>query len=190
MLNETIFNQFPILESERLRLREIVSADSDAIFRIFSDPDVCRYYDLDQLTDNEQAGAMIVRFAERFANSISLRWGITLKPSDELIGTCGLFIDSDWRGAIGYDLHPDYWGQGIMTEAVTELTRFGFEDAGLPRIEAFVMLDNSASVRLLEKIGYTEEGVLRQYMYFKGQLHDMRCFSRLAVEHQQQFKSA
>jgi ribosomal-protein-alanine N-acetyltransferase len=183
VLNEDIFKQFPLLETPRLRLREIVSADSHALYRIFSDPDVCRYYDLDQLTDVSQAEEMVTHFAERFANCISLRWAITRKPFDDLIGTFGLFVDSDWRGAIGYDLHPDYWRQGIMTEAVTELTRFGFEDAGLPRIEAFVMLDNIASVRLLEKIGYTEEGVLRQYMFFKGQLHDMRCFSRLAVEH-------
>lgn len=182
MLQESVFDKFPVLETARLRLREIDSADIPALYRLFSDPEVCRYYDLDPLVDEAEAAILVKRFADRFADDISFRWGITLKPSDELIGTCGLYVHSNWRGAIGYDLLPAYWGQGIMTEAVGEMTRFGFEDAGLMRLEAFVMLENVASDQLLKKIGYVEEGVLRQYMYMKGQLHDMRCFSIVSAE--------
>lgn len=185
MLDESIFDEFPVLETVRLRMQAIDSADIPALYRLFSDPEVCRYYDLEPLTDESGAVALVKRFADRYADDVSIRWGITLKPSDALIGTCGLYIHSDWRGAIGYDLLPAYWGQGIMTEAVSELTRFGFEDAGLVRLEAFVMLENVASDHLLKKIGYVEEGVLRQYMYIKGQMHDMRCFSLVSAEYEQ-----
>lgn len=183
MLDESIFAHFPVLDTQRLRLRQIVSADTLDLFAIFSDPEVCRYYDLDPLVSVTEAEEMVQRFANRFDNNISFRWGITLKPDDTVIGTCGLFIHSNWRGAIGYDLAQTHWGQGIMTEAVGAVTRFGFEQANLTRIEAFVMLDNIASVKLLTKLGYTEEGILRRYMHFKGQLHDMRCFSYLNFEY-------
>jgi len=113
-----------------------------------------------------------------------IRWGIVKKEDKELIGTCGFY---DWnttahRAEIGYDLEPAYWGRGVMTEAMHAVLEYGFEKMGLNRIQAIIDSKNTRSMRLVHRLGFKKEGVLRQRSYFNGQFRDDAIFSLLRKE--------
>ena len=175
------YQAFPQLETQRLILREIRLEDAEAILRIFGDDEVTCYYHLETFTSIEQTRELIDGMADRFKNKIRVRWGITLKGEDVIIGTCGYptWVQSQFLGEIGYDLAQAYWNRGIMTEALAAVLQFGFERMELNRIEAMVMLENTPSMQLLRKLGFQEEGILREYGFWKGQFHDMKLFSLL-----------
>jgi ribosomal-protein-alanine N-acetyltransferase len=176
---DTAFQTFPQLETRNLLLRSIESTDAEAIYHIFADDEVTRLYDLDTFTSVEQATQLIERMRHRFERQEAIRWGIARKPNPTLVGTCGFTLLPSFRGGLGYDLARAYWRQGIMTEALSAILQFGFEKLGLNRVEALVMLENTASVHLLRKLGFQEEGILKEYAFFKGRFHDLRSFSIL-----------
>jgi ribosomal-protein-alanine N-acetyltransferase len=174
----------PTIETDRLVLRPFAPEDEDFLFRHFAAPDVCRYlYDAEPFTSVEEARQLIEFFAPCEDGNRN-RWGVTLKGSDELIGTCGfMFWDRTNRIAeIGYDLAAAHWGRGYMPEAVAAALAFGFGQLGLNRIHAYTSVDNAASVRLLEKLGFANEGVVREKHCFRGRFYDHYCFSLLARE--------
>lgn len=174
---EGVFETFPILETERLVLRELEAADVQAVFRIFSDDEVTRYYDFETFTDTQQAVTLIERQKERFRRKTGIRWGITFKGEDVVIGTVGLMLPAEKRkGGLGYDLARPYWRRGIMSEVLREVIRFGFETAGLNRLQALVIPGNVASIRLLEKLGFQDQGVLKNHAFFKGRYQDLHNF--------------
>lgn len=180
------FSYFPELLTERLILDDINRQDTRALFRLMSDERVTRYNDVSAFTDISDAYWLIDFLHERFAQQTGLRWAMRLRDGDGmLIGTCGFNV---WHrrnrcGVIGYDLRPDYWNQGLTTEAVHAMVQFGFTKMALNRIEADLMAENHASARVLQKVGFMEEGTLRQRGYWKGQYHDLRLFSLLRVEY-------
>ena len=174
------FETFPILETKRLILRQLNAADAQEVFNVFSDSKVTEFYDLDTFTSLEQAEKLIERHYDRFANRSGLRWGIVRRENNSVIGTCGLNLyRHSVSGEIGYELARQYWRRGIMTEALRSVINFGFERQGLNRIQALVITRNTASENLLLKLGFQEEGVLREYGFFKGEFHDLTCFSIL-----------
>jgi ribosomal-protein-alanine N-acetyltransferase len=128
----------------------------------------------------------LTRTEQSRENHESLTYGIILKKSDQLIGMCGLHSINPVhrRAEMGYVLSPEYWGLGIMTEAVNLLLQTGFLTLELNRIEARTRPDNVASQRVLTKVGLTEEGTLRQQMFIKGQFRDFKIFSILLSEFQ------
>src|SRR5690606_8869895 len=105
----------------------------------------------------DQAEALIEGIAAAYRDKRSIRWGITLRedPLHTVIGMVGYnyWVRQDYRASIGYDLARDYWGQGIMPEAVRAILEFGFEHMALNRIEADASIDNTKSHRVLEKVG-------------------------------------
>ncbi len=180
---DQIFVQFPEYETERLILRQIVSDDAKDVMAIFKDDMVTQYYDLYTFTRIAEAVELIEYFSESYRSERQIRWGIVRKEDDQLIGTCGFVALHTHRGEIGYDLASAYWRQGYMTEALEALIEIGFDDMQLHRIEALVMVHNRASAGLLRKLGFTDEGILRDYDYFKDAFQSLRSFSLLADEH-------
>ena len=83
------------------------------------------------------------------------------------------------RAEIGFELHPDFWRTGITSEAVKAVVDYSFTELGLQRMGAVTFLDNVASINLLEKHGFEQEGILRSYLFQNGQFHDARVFSVL-----------
>jgi ribosomal-protein-alanine N-acetyltransferase len=178
------FAEFPILETRRLSLREITPDDAGIIYEIFSDPAVTRYYDVETFTRKEQAERLIRWCANRFKYRDGIRWGIVHRPSNRLIGTCGFH---NWRKShqkveMGYELAVQYWGQSYATEAVREIVQFGFRHLNFNRIEAWAMLENVASMHLLKKVGFSQEGVLREYGCWHGRFSDVMMYSILRKE--------
>ncbi|GAA6614965.1 GNAT family N-acetyltransferase [Scytonema sp. NUACC26] len=180
---DTIFKHFPTIETKNLILRETKLADAQDIFQIFANDEVTRYHDLETATRVEQAQFLIERRAERFQNKQGIRWGIARKEDNIIIGSCGYSIKNRFLLEIGYELARDYWGKGIMTEALQAIIKWGFQELDINRIEAMVLIENIASIRLLEKMGFLEEGLLREYGFWKGQFHDLKLFSLLRKEY-------
>ncbi len=178
-LNLEIFGAFPVLDTPRLRLRAMTPEDSGALLDVFGDDEVTRFYDVETMTEEAQAAAVIARMGARFADKLGIRWAIVDRADDRLMGSIGFNAISTWadRAALGYELARRAWGHGFATEAVREVVRFGHERMRLNRIEAAVMIGNEASVRVLRRVGFVEEGVLRAYGYWKGRYHDLRMFS-------------
>jgi [ribosomal protein S5]-alanine N-acetyltransferase len=173
------FKDFPQLETQNLLLRQTTFSDTKAIFEFFSNPEVLKYHDVEAFTSFEQAERLINRWNQRFYNQQGIRWGITRKDDDMIIGSCGY---SQWnkepsQAEIGYELSKEHWRKGIMTEALRAVIKFGLENFEFNRIEATVMLGNTASIKLLQKLGFVEEGILKDYGFWKGQFHDLKLFS-------------
>jgi [ribosomal protein S5]-alanine N-acetyltransferase len=175
------FEAFPILETERLRLREITPDDVEGIFQIRGDYEVTRYNTGAAYSHIEQAGALIANLRSAFEDKRTIRWGITLKGDDTVIGMCGYnyWVRIDYRGSIGYDLARAYWGRGIMPEAIHAIVDFGFTRMGLNRIEADATVDNQSSIRVLEKVGFGREGIQREQYFEEGTFYDLMLFSLL-----------
>src|SRR5262249_15935470 len=169
---------FPTLETERLVLRQLAAADAQDSFLFISDEANIGYYDPAHMTQLEQAEKSIERHRRRFEQQEALRWGITLKGENRVIGNGGYAWDADNHLAVlSYILSKRYWKKGIMTEALTAMIRFGFEYIHLHRIEAQVASPNLAAARLLEKLGFQEEGRLRDRQYVNNQFVDERIFA-------------
>jgi ribosomal-protein-alanine N-acetyltransferase len=169
---------FPTLETERLILRGLAASDAQDVFLFMSDEENIRYYDPAPMTQLEQAEQSIERHRKRFAQQEALRWGITFKGENRIIGNGGYAWEADNDlAALSYILAKPYWNQGIMTEALTAIIQFGFEHIHLHRIEAQVAYPNLASARLLEKLGFQVEGRFRDRQYVDNQFVDERMFA-------------
>jgi len=177
------FASFPVLETERLVLRAPVLADAPAIFRIMSDPRVMRYFGAPPMTSLEAAEQRIAGLAADFAALRGIRWAIVPRAGGELIGTCGFWrlIKEHARAEIGYELDPAHWGQGLMPEAVGAALDFGFGPMGLHSVEAQIDPANASSRRVLEKLGFVQEGYFRESYYDPnaGRFTDTAVFSLL-----------
>ncbi|WP_437306723.1 GNAT family N-acetyltransferase [Sorangium sp. So ce388] len=178
------FDPFPVLMTPRLRLRALEPGDAERVFRIQSDPEVVRYAGRGpdrSLADSEQRIAVVIAGVRE---NTSIRWGITLAESGELIGSGGF-----WRwnkphrwAEIGYELLPAHWNRGIMTEALRAILRFGFESMDLHRVEAQLDPENRASARVVERLGFTREGQHRQNWYYDGRYTDTAVYGLLRGE--------
>lgn len=175
---------FPILTTERLMLRQVRSEDAPAVFAFKSNPDVTTQYAREPHSSLEKTRDLLQRVQESNARGEDFMWAVTLKGDDRLIGTCVLWnLDLEAQcGELGYELHPNYGRRGIMSEAAAAVVAFGFKDLNLHRIEANPFAKNTASNRLLEKLGFTLEGNLRQRVYFRGEYLDQLFYGLLKEE--------
>ena len=139
--------------------------------RFFSDPKVIRYWDHPVWTDTSQAVDLIQSAQMGFSQYKSFAWCTTLKDSGNIIGTCTLFkyLEEHRTAEIGYAFHSDHWGQGYANEIIPELVTFGFDCLGLNRIHAEVDPRNVASTKALLRVGFQEEGRLRENWIYRGE---------------------
>jgi len=175
------FSTYPTLETERLNMRKLSRFDVHDVYEIRNDYQVTKYNIGDAYTSLEQARALIQNIQTEFVERKTIRWGITVKPHDKVVGMVGFnYWDiPDHRTAIGFDLRQDHWRKGIMTEAVCAVIQFGFQKMGLNRIEADASIYNVGSITLLQKIGFIQEGIQREQYYEDGNYHDLVLFALL-----------
>jgi ribosomal-protein-alanine N-acetyltransferase len=163
----TAFATFPVLETERLTLRAPVPDDAADVFRIMSDPRVIRYFGSAPMQSSAEADQRVAAFTAAFQEQEGIRWAITLRENGQFVGTCGFWrlIKAHFRAEIGYELAPEQWGQGIMPEALHAALSFGFTTMGLHSVEAHIHPANIGSQRVLEKLGFVQEGYFRENFY-------------------------
>lgn len=172
---------FPLIETERLVLRELTSADVPALLAIHGDAELMRWFGSDPLQDLSGAERLVETFAEWRRSQTGTRWGLQLKSQSDLIGTCGLFRwDQRWKRCVtGYELAHPFHGQGLMREALVAMLSWGFERLDLNRVEAQIHPHNAPSLKLAEGLGFQREGLLREVGYWGGQHHDLLQYALL-----------
>ncbi|WP_010098751.1 GNAT family N-acetyltransferase [Ornithinibacillus scapharcae] len=172
---------FPVLTTERLCLREIENTDVTNMLTYLSDPLVMQYYGLEAFTTEEEVLNEISWYKRIFRENTGIRWGISLKDEDKIIGSCG-FLNWERQHAridIGYELAKEYWGQGIASEVLGTVLSYGFEQMNVERVQALIEPPNVASIKLVEKQGFEREGLLRHYEYGNGKFDDLYMYSLL-----------
>ena len=175
---------FPQLQGQRVRLRGPRVEDADALFALFSDPEVMRYWSRPPMTTRGEAQGLIGEMLDSFEQRSLLNWMITTRDDDSVIGTCTLFrFDSRHRHAeVGYALRSDHWGQGIAREAVALALDWAFRRFDLQRIEADIDPANEGSRQLLLRLGFVSEGLLRQRFFVGDVVTDSELFGLLAED--------
>ncbi len=178
--------RFPVLMTERLILREITSEDAAFWVRNFSDPDVVELTAWEAPRDLEAAKAEIEQFCTLpLREETGIRWGITLRESQDLVGTLGYHNwvqGRDRRARMGYDLLAEHRGKGIMTEAMGAALAYGFKTMTLHRVEVLIDPRNGPSIRLVERLGFHRDAHLRQSTRFRDTFQDDLVYSLLARE--------
>ncbi|HEU0035191.1 MAG TPA: GNAT family protein [Kofleriaceae bacterium] len=173
----------PVLECERVRLRPYRASDGDALFRVFGDPEVARYWSFPPWTERAQAEAYLAPLIAELPDAPTvLPWVIADRAHDELVGTTTIFAwhREQRRAEIGYSLQRAHWGQGIAREAVSRVLDHGFTELGLRRFEADIDPRNAASIALVERLGFRREGLLRERWLVGGEACDSVVYGLLA----------
>ena len=175
----------PSLETERLILRKMTLGDAKAVFAYASDPEVTRYVIWERHRTLGDSVRFLNSLVEGYENTEEVSWGIVYKGDRRFVGGCSIvgWNPDHARAEIGYVLSKEYWGRGLMPEAVRAMIRFGFERMGLNRVEARCISDNAASARVMEKAGMTYEGTLREREFIKGIYRDIKVYSILKSEY-------
>lgn len=181
MYRERLFETFPNMATSRLRLEELKEENDEDLLEFFSDFEVMKYYGMKPLESTEDTRKLINKFADKYQKQVAIRWGISIREEIKIIGTCGYhnWVKGYFKAEIGYELSSIYWKKGLMTEALKEVIKFGFKDMNLNRIEALVYPENLASLEMLKKIGFIQEGLLKEYAFFNGAFEDLIMLSLL-----------
>ncbi|WP_417704400.1 GNAT family N-acetyltransferase [Pseudomonas sp.] len=169
------------LTTNRLLLRPLQAADAPTLFAIFSDPQVMQYWNTPPWTTEAMAQDFIRAEQQAMHDGQRLTLAIVDRESAELIGKCLLFNyqPESRRAEIGFGIASSAWGKGYVQEAAGELLRHGFETLELNRVESEIDPTNTASGRALERLGFSQEGLLRQRWIIDGQVSDSALFGLL-----------
>lgn len=179
------FNPFPVLETNRLVLTSIMEEHKRDLYEMLSNPKVAEFDYFYPVETIDAVDDFIKRYEKQRLELDEITWGICLKGTNELIGTCclGNFDERAKRSEIGYALKEKSWNQGFATEAIKVVLDYGFHQIKLNRIEATITPGNDASVRVLEKLNFTKEGWVRERDWIKNQLVDGIIMGLLAREY-------
>ena len=175
------FSPFPNLETERLLLRRVDSNDINEIFALRSNPETMKYIPRPLVKTDEDALEHIAMIDSKIDSNEGINWAITLKGNPKLIGVIGHYRikPENYRAELGYMLLPEYHGKGIVSEAVKEAVKYGFQVIKLNSLEAIIDPDNHASAKVLEKNGFVKEAHLKEYEFFEGRFLDTVIYSIL-----------
>lgn len=174
------------LGTERLILRPLREEDGAELFGIFSDPTVMRYWSTPPWSSVQVAHERIARHTQAMAAGEYLQLGIERRTDGGLIGTCSLFsfVPQSKRAEVGYALARAAWGHGYMQEALGALLDYAFSTLELNRIEADIDPRNEGSARTLRRLGFQQEGYLRERWIVSGEVSDSALYGLLRGEWQ------
>jgi RimJ/RimL family protein N-acetyltransferase len=172
-----------VLSSARLQMRLLRHQDAAALLALYSDPLVIAHTPLDLLDSLPAAEAYVAAVIENFIYG-NYCWVLIHQQDLAIIGTISLpHVDRQGlKAEIGYTLAVNYWGQGLATEAVKIIVDYCFTDLGLWRLEAYLLPENVASVRVLEKNGFRCEGFCRQFTQIRRRWRGVLKYSLLRCE--------
>ena len=176
---ELNFTPFPELKTERLVLRRILMEDAQALFEMRSDERVMQFLDRPRAKSIADAENLIRLIDHDIENNIGITWGVSLTGTSRLIGTMGFWniTKAHFRAEIGYLLHPDFQGKGLMMEAAKKTIDFGFREMELHSIGANINPNNLRSAKMLEKCGFVKEAHFRENYYYDGKFLDSVIYS-------------
>jgi len=175
------FLPFREIETDRLLLRRVNNDDAQHVFALRSDPETMKYIPRPLVTNTDEALEHIRMIDDKIISGEGINWAITLKGDPKLLGIIGHYRikPEHYRAEIGYMLHPEYQGKGIITEAIKAVVAYGFDEMQLHSIEAIIDPDNVASAAVLEKNGFEKEAHLKENEFFNGKSLDTVIYSLL-----------
>jgi [ribosomal protein S5]-alanine N-acetyltransferase len=181
-----VFNNLPVIETKRLRLRKLSMRDAGDVYEYASEPQVAEHVTWEHHRNISDSMHFLRIMIQQYDEGTPSPWGIIYKEIGKLVGTIGFHVWSPQNSyaEVGYALSKDYWNKGIMTEAYSEVIKFGFERMKLNRIEATCKLANTASEKVMLKCGMTYEGIMRKKLFAKGDFHDLKLYSLLKSDWQ------
>jgi len=176
---------FKELQTDRLHLRQLLESDVEEIFFLRSDSNQLKYLDRDPAVDKEDALDWIRMINNLQAKNESYTWAICLKSNPKLIGTfCFWNIQKQhYRAEIGYNLHPDYQGKGLMVECLQSALSFGFEELKFHSVEANVNPANEKSIKLLLRLKFVKEAHFKENYFYDGKFIDSAIYCLRCTEH-------
>jgi len=172
------------IRTPRLDIRLVGGPDLPALLEINADDVATRYLPYESWRGMEDAQAWFDRATARLAAREAAQFVIVLRETGDVIGSCLLFKfdEASARAEVGYVLGRQYWGTGYMFEAMKALVDYAFEELGLRRLEAEIDPRNTASARLLERLRFTREGLLRERWNSKGEISDSGLYGLLRAD--------
>jgi ribosomal-protein-alanine N-acetyltransferase len=167
-MNKVKFTPFTNLNTERFTLRQLTEHDDQEIFSLRSDPRVLKYLDKPPAKTIEEAKQFIKKINDGILNNEWIYWAVAYKNASRLVGTICLwnFSDDKTTAEIGFELLPDYWGNGIMQEVIPAVITFGFNKLNLQKIEGDVDPGNIKSIKILERFGFSYERDLKNTVMY------------------------
>jgi len=175
---------YPVeIDGPRIRLRDFRENDLDGCMTVVGDPKVTWFLSFDTRTREHHAQLLAADIARAQTDPRPDHYlAVIEKATDEMIGFARLGNDRPRTAELGYAIRHDRWGHGYATEAATVMLDFGFNTLGLHRIQAAAGPDNTASHRVLEKLGFTYEGRMREHVFTNGAWRDSLLYSTLEQE--------
>jgi RimJ/RimL family protein N-acetyltransferase len=177
----------PILEGARVRLRPYRAGDREGLLAVFGDLRVVRYWSFPPWTSLADADAYLEPLLAALPlddEPTSLPWAIADLATDALLGTATIFAlqREQQRAEVGYSLASAHQGRGLASEAVTLALGYAFDVLELRRVEADVDPRNLPSCKLLERLGFKREGLLRERWNVNAEICDTALYGLLARE--------
>jgi ribosomal-protein-alanine N-acetyltransferase len=175
------FQPFPELQSERLFLRRTIKTDVQEVFDLRSDAETMKYIPRPLAKNHQDVLEFIDVLDEGIASNTMINWAIEWKESSKLIGmVCLIRIQPEnHRSEIGYLLHPEFHGKGIMHEAVNSLIDYAFDGLKFHSLEAVIDPDNFKSEQVLLKHGFIKEAHFKENFFYEGRFLDCVIYSLL-----------
>ena len=175
----------PRIETKRFILRKFTENDIDDLYEYASDNEVTKFLSWDTYKSVDIAVDYIENILLKYSKNEIAPWGIEWKENSKLIGSIDfVYYDrKNFSAEIGYVLNKNYWNKGIMTEALNEIIKFGFDKMDLIRIETRLDPMNVASERVMQKNGLKYEGTLRKKEFLKNKFIDVKYYSILKDEY-------
>ena len=176
-------DRVPTLNAGRVRLRWLADADVPALFTIFGDPEVTRYWGFAVLPDIAAAAVLLADIQQQFHAGNLFQWGVEAADR-ELVGTCTLaYLDLvNRRAELGFALGRAFWGRGYIVAALPAVIEFAFCRMRLHRIFADTDPRNAPAIRALERQGFRREGVMREHHLVQGEPQDAVVYGLLRSE--------
>ena len=173
------FSTFHNLETERLLLRRVDKNDIKEVFALRSNPETMKYIPRPLVKTDQDALDHIAMIENKIETNEGINWAITLNDNPKLIGIIGHYRikPEHYRAEIGYMILPEFNGKGIITEAVREVVKYGFDIIKLHSIEAIIDPENLASAKVLEKNGFIKEAHLKENEFYEGRFLDSVIYS-------------
>jgi RimJ/RimL family protein N-acetyltransferase len=168
----------------RIRLRRMDGGDVAALFDIYSHEEATRFLARPRMRERSEAEEMLARIEAGYADGSNLQLAIERLADHAFLGVCLLFnfAPRGARAEIGYILGREHWGRGYMAEALPALVGHAFGALDLHRLEADIDPRNTASARVLERLGFRREGLLRERWIVNGEKSDSALYGLLRTE--------
>jgi ribosomal-protein-alanine N-acetyltransferase len=172
--------QFPIIKTERLLLRQFIDNDLENVFKGLSHPDIIKYYGVSFQT-LEATKEQMIFFADLEKNETGIWWAVCSADNKTFYGAGGLnsLSKEHKKAEIGFWLISDFWGNGIMKEAMPLICNYGFDNLGLHRIEGFVESANKNCKNAMAKLDFQHEGTMKECEIKNGKFISLDIYAKV-----------